>query len=148
MVPRAGRPAYAPTVAELDYAVLAEFATLADDGALTLVGAHRASFRVARCPTEQVLGVGGRVFVARREPPAVLSLGASTPGGDVPVVARWPVDPRTAVAVEGRLAVCFAVTLLAPVPAAGPYTLTLSVNGEQVRRLPFAVVDEGAGSPG
>ncbi len=135
-------------MAELDYAVLAEFATLADDGALTLVGAHRTSFRVARCPTEQVLGVGGRVFVARREPPAVLALGARTPGGDVPVVAQWSVDPRSGVAVEGRLAVCFAVTLLAPVPEAGPYALALSVNGDPVRRLPFVVVEDAGGSPG
>ena len=97
-----------------------------------------------RTPTEQVLGVGGRVFVARREPPAVLSLAASTPGGDVPVVAQWPVDPRSGTAVDGRLAVCFAVTLLAPVPAAGAYALTLSVNGEPARRLPFAVVDTSA----
>jgi len=131
-------------MAELDYAMVADFAKVEDDGALTLVGAHRATVRVAATPTQHVLYVAGRLFMARREPPALLSLGAVTPDGEVPVVAQWPVEPVGPLAEGGRLPVCFAVTLMAPVPAAGDYTLALSVNGDLVRRLLFVVVEVGA----
>ncbi len=136
-------------VAELDYAVLADFAVVTDDGSLTVVGAHRTTFRVAGAPTQHVVCVGGRLFLGRREPAAVLALGALTPDGEVPVVAQWPVEPRTgpspAATEGGRLPVCFAVTVLAPVPRVGAYALVLSVNGEVRRRLPFVVVDTAAG---
>jgi hypothetical protein len=128
-------------VAELEYAVLADFAAVDDQGALTVVGAHRAAFTVVGTPNQHVVCVGGRLFLARREPPALLSLGAVTPEGEVPVVAQWPVEARPGPLVDGRLAVSFAATLVAPVPAGGEYALTLSVNGELVRRLPFTVRD-------
>ena len=135
-------------VAELDYALLADFAVVTADGCLTAVGAHRSTFHVVGVPTQHVVCVGGRVFLGRREPAATLSLGALTPDGEVPEVARWAVEPRTgssAAGLEGgRVPVCFAVTLVAPVPRVGAYALVLSVNGEVLRRLPFDVVDTAA----
>lgn len=131
-------------MAELEYALLAEFAKVDDAGGLTLVGAHRAAYEVVGVPNQHVVCLAGRLFMGRREPAAMLSLGALTPEGEVPLVAQWAVEPRPAALENGRLPVCFAATLVAPVPAAGAYALSLSVNGELVRHLPFVVSDSTA----
>ncbi len=128
-------------VAEIEYAVLAQFASVAEDGTLTVVGAHRRIFEVAGVPGQHVLCVAGRVLLARREPPPVLSLGAMTPDGDVPVVARWPLEVPDVPMEDGRRPAAFAATLVAPVPSAGEYALTLHLDDDLLRTLPFTVVD-------
>jgi hypothetical protein len=132
-------------VAELDYAVLADYARVDGDGTLTVVGAHRTVVTVPALPAQQVLAVAGRVWMGRREPSARLTLGALTPHGDVGVVADWPLDPGPEQAEgSGRSSASFAVAVVAPVAVAGGYALVLSVNGEVVRHLAFSVVcDQG-----
>jgi hypothetical protein len=128
-------------MAELDYAVLADYARVDADGTLTVVGSHRAVVVVTAVPAQQVLAVAGRVWMGRREPSARLSLGALTPLGEVGVVADWALDPgQEQVEGAGRSSASFAVTVVAPVESTGGYALVLSVNGEVVRQLPFTVV--------
>jgi hypothetical protein len=128
-------------VAELDYAVLADYARVDGDGTLTVVGSHRAVVSVPALPAQHVLAVAGRVWMGRREPAARLSLGALTPQGDVGTVADWSLDPGLEQAEgSGRASASFAVTVVAPVEVIGAYALILSVNGEVARSLPFSVV--------
>lgn len=128
-------------MADIEYAVLAQFASVGEDGTLTVVGGHRSTFEVSSIPGQHVLCVAGRILLARREPPPMLSLGARTPDGDVPVVARWPLEVHDVPMEGGRRPVAFAATLVAPAPVTGEYTLTLLVNDDLVRTLPFTVVD-------
>ena len=129
-------------MAELDYAVRADFARVDGDGTLTVVGGHRTAVTVPGLPAQQALAVAGRLWMGRREPPAQLSLGATTPEGDVPVVASWVLEPGPEqVEGAGRHSASFAVTVVAPVTAAGPHSLVLSVNGEVARQLPFTVAE-------
>ncbi len=134
-------------MAEIEYAMLAQFASVAEDGSLTVVGGHRAVFEVAGVPGQHVLCVAGRVLLARREPPPTLSLGARTPDGDVPVVARWPLEVHDVPMEGGRRPAAFAATLVAPAPAQGEYALTLMINDDLVRTLPFTVVDSTVDAP-
>jgi hypothetical protein len=131
-------------MAELDYAVLADFARVDGDGTLTVVGAHRAVVVTAALPAQQVLSVAGRLWMGRREPPAQLSLGAVTPDGEIPVVADWSLEPGAEQA-EGssRWSASFAVTVVAPLAVTGSYALVLSVNGDVARTLPFSVSATG-----
>ena len=128
-------------MAEVDHAMLASSACVEADGSLTVVGGHRTVFEVVGVPGQHVLCVAGRLLVARREPPPTLGLAALTPRGEVPDVASWTVEVPRERTVEGRLPVSFAATLVAPAPSAGAYALVLSVNGDVVRTLPFAVLD-------
>lgn len=127
-------------MADIEYAVLAQFASVGEDGTLTVVGGHRSTFEVSSIPGQHVLCVAGRILLARREPPPMLSLGARTPDGDVPVVARWPLEVHDVPMEGGRRPVAFAATLVAPAPVTGEYALTLLVNDDLVRTLPFTVV--------
>ena len=130
-------------MAELDYAVLADFARVDGDGTLTVVGGHRTSVVVPDLPAQQVLAVAGRLWMGRREPPAQLVLGALTPEGEVPVVATWTLEPGPEqVEGSGRHSASFAVTVVAPVASTGGYALVLTVNGEVARQLPFTVLHE------
>ncbi|SDQ85835.1 hypothetical protein [Quadrisphaera sp. DSM 44207] len=131
-------------MAELDYAVLADFARVDGDGTLTVVGAHRAVVLAPALPAQQVLSVAGRVWMGRREPAAQLSLGAMTPDGDIPVVAEWLLEPGPEqLEGTGRSSASFAVTVVAPLPVPGGYGLVLSVNGDVARTLPFTVAASG-----
>ncbi len=100
-------------MAELDYAVLADFARVDGDGTLTVVGGHRAVVVPPALPAQQVLSVAGRLWMGRREPAAQLSLGALTPEGEIPVVAQWMLEPGAEQNEgTGRWSASFAVTVV------------------------------------
>ncbi|PWJ47847.1 hypothetical protein SAMN06264364_13420 [Quadrisphaera granulorum] len=130
-------------MAELDYALLADYARVDADGTLTAVGAHRTVIAVSQLPAQQVLAAAGRLWMGRREPAAHLSLSARTPEGDVGTISAWQVRPGLEQGeVPGRVSACFAVAVVAPLSSTGPHALVLSVNGEVVAELPFGVVVE------
>jgi hypothetical protein len=130
-------------VAELDYALLADYARVDADGTLTAIGAHRAVIAVGALPAQQVLAAAGRLWMGRREPAAHLELSARTPEGDVGTIAAWEVLPGLEQAdLPGRVSACFALAVVAPLSSTGAHVLVLSVNGEAVAELPFAVVVE------
>lgn len=128
-------------MAELDYALLADYARVDADGTLTAVGAHRTVIAVPQLPAQQVLAAAGRLWMGRREPAAWLELSARTPEGDVGTISAWEVRPGLEQG-EGRVSACFAVAVVAPLSTTGPHALVLSVNDEVVAELPFGVVVE------
>ncbi len=130
-------------MAELDYALLADYARVDADGTLTLVGGHRTTIAVPGLPAQQVLAVAGRLWMGRREPAAQLALSARTPEGDVGTISAWPVRPGLEQGdAPGRVSAAFAIAVVAPLTSTGPHDLVLSVNDEAVAQLPFAVVVE------
>lgn len=131
-------------MAELDHALLADYARVDADGTLTVVGGHRTTIAVPALPAQQVLAVAGRLWMGRREPAAQLALAARTPEGDVGTISAWPVRPGLEQGeVPGRVSAAFAIAVVAPLVAPGPHALVLSVNGDPVAELAFGVVVEG-----
>ncbi|TNM69170.1 hypothetical protein FHN55_05165 [Streptomyces sp. NP160] len=130
-------------MAELDYALLADYARVDADGTLTAVGAHRTVIAVPQLPAQQVLAAAGRLWMGRREPAAWLELSARTPEGDVGTISAWEVRPGLEQSeASGRVSACFAVAVVAPLSSAGAHALVLSVNDAVVAELPFGVVVE------
>ncbi|MEH3076774.1 MAG: hypothetical protein PGN11_08825 [Quadrisphaera sp.] len=130
-------------MADLDYALLADYARVDADGTLTAVGAHRAVIAVPQLPAQQVLAAAGRLWMGRREPAAWLELSARTPEGDVGTISAWEVQPGLEQGeAQGRVSACFALAVVAPLSSTGPHALVLSVNDVVVAELSFGVVVE------
>jgi hypothetical protein len=124
-------------VAELDFAVLAEFAK-AEAGGLVVVGGGFGRVRAARLPAAQTIGVGYRVFLEPGEE-AVARVSIAGPEGSFRVGVESSIAPIEEPPVEGRLAAIQAAQLTLPLPAVGLYEVVIEINDVQVKRMVFEV---------
>lgn len=123
-------------MAELDYAYLAEYATV-QSGRLTAVGASFTHLALQSFDAPIPLAVAGRIRAAEGTDQVELEIEISGPGefvtrADFTVAASEDARPY-----KGRVGIVFAANTLLPVLGTGLYEVRLSLDGEEVRLLAF-----------
>ena len=125
-------------MAELDYAYLADFASI-EGGRLTAVGASFTHMMVSALPSQASFAVAGRV----RAP-------EGTPGFDLRLVITGPeqawglslsgyIEANDSLPYDGKIGMLFAARLNVALTTRGVHAVEVHVNDEHVRTLKFAV---------
>lgn len=124
---------------ELDYAFLAEYATV-KDGSLTTVGGSYTHVVVDALPTDHLLSLAGRVRASEDVEPFKVSLTIEAPEGAYRIGMDTTLS-RSASSrpYDGKVGILFAATTLMPLPSEGLYWVTVMLEDEPVRRLGFSV---------
>ena len=127
-------------MAELDYAFLADYATV-QDGKLTAVGASFVQLR-APLPFVRAVTVAGRIRTPKHTPDVELSAEFETPG-DTPVF-RSSTTLSHAVSSQryaDKVGILFVVTQQLRFTEPGLCAVRLRLDGQDVRTLKFEVGD-------
>lgn len=127
---------YALSVAELDYAFLAEFAKV-DRGLLTVMGASYTHVFFPKLPVTHMLYVAGRIRADVDEAP-ILSLKATSPGKRYEINFEMvPTGLGELRPYNGEVGILFAVAGPIPLIEAGLYQVYIDLDGVKVRTLAF-----------
>lgn len=129
-------------MADLDYAFIADFAKVESNGTLTAVGASWTHLRARSIPSSHRMAVAGRVRARVDEGPVTIRIDLAGPEGSFRLAADAPLQPVLGVQSygDGYIGLLFALDVQVPLPKHGLYTIMISVNGEESRRLAFDVV--------
>lgn len=127
-------------MAELDYAYLADFATV-QEGKLSAIGASFTHIAAVTFPSALQTSIAGRVRTSLNEGPIALGVKITPPGGEYEIEFSGMLSPGDTIRpyAGDRLGVLFAFNAGIPLPSAGLYEVTLSIEGQTVRRLAFDV---------
>ncbi|MGA8245722.1 MAG: hypothetical protein WB797_02365 [Nocardioides sp.] len=125
-------------MAELDYAFLANYATV-ESGKLTAVGASWTFMGVPAFPQAARMAVAGRVRGRMDEPPIDLTVELVGPEDGFRIAATGQLAPAATTRPygDGMVGHLFAVDMAVLLPQAGLYEVFVTINGEQARRLAF-----------
>lgn len=127
---------------ELDYAYLAEFVN-SERGRLTAVNASFTEVAAQGFPVSMSLGVAGRIRRQEGESDPELEIQIRTPGEgtdlDLSIVLSSEYE---AVTYDRKVANVFAVNGPLVFTEPGLVEVLLSINGTQVRRLAFEVLEQ------
>ncbi|MGO9100108.1 MAG: DUF6941 family protein [Mycobacterium sp.] len=126
-------------MAELDYAFIAEYAKV-EAGKLTAVGASYIDIRPPALPAQHMVFVAGRI----RAPEDTESIGLRiriNPPGNVNIILDGAVGvgadiPR----YDGKVAVLFAASAAVALVTEGLCEIFVDIDGEEQRRLAFAII--------
>jgi len=119
---------------ELDYAYLAEYATVNPSGTLTAVGASFTKLVAPALPAQQLIAIAGRIRVPATWPVAI-DLKISIEGPLASTSPEWvtprmeldaTVPPGSGMAYEDRVGVLFAVMTVFPVLGHGLYQVAIA----------------------
>lgn len=132
----------APELPSLDYAFLADFATVNPQGTLTAVGASFTYMQThgETLPLARQIAIAGRLRIAEGTPPVEVTFTFKGPGEEAPelkidmVATHGEERPY-----EGRVGILFAVNTPVPIMSAGLHRIWISIDGEVVRMLAFTV---------
>lgn len=129
-----------PSAPDLDYAFLAEFASIAE-GKLMVVGGSFTHVTVPNLNRGHLLAVAGRVRAEQDTPPIKLGIEFEAPaGGGFKISSESDILPGPASRpYNGKVGILFTLSTVIPLPIEGLYTVNLSLNGDHVRRLAFDV---------
>lgn len=128
-------------MAELDYAFLAEYAQVDPTGKLTAVGASFTRVTPAGMPAAQLFFVAGRVRAREDEGPVALHVEITAPDKQLTIGLDSQLTAGPAVMpYDGKVGLLFAIGTVLPLNRPGLYWVTVSLDGEEVRRLAFDVV--------
>lgn len=130
-----------PVMATLDYAFLADYAKVDANGTLTAVGASWTNLQTPSLPTQHRMSIAGRVRAKLAEGPVDLRIQIQGPEDvfHLGMDAQLEAGPDARPYGDGNIGHLFAVDMQVPLPKAGLYTVTLSVDGKPVRDLKFDV---------
>lgn len=125
------------TLPDLDYAYLAEFASV-QEGRLTAVGASFTYYRVPALPVIMSFAVAGRVRAAAGSGPVDLGLALLWPGMEAEVRIDMPLDTFPAERpYQDKVGRMFAATMQVPISEAGLVKVRVFIEGSVVRELAF-----------
>lgn len=131
-------------MAELDYAFLADHASITPQGTLNALGASFTFLRAGGLPIAHRMGVAGRVRGHMDEPPIGLKIELEGPEGTPVTSASADLvpgdDPKPY--GEGILGHLFAMDVNIALVSAGMYWVKIALNGQEVRKLGFEVMIE------
>ena len=123
--------------AELDYAFLAQWARINNDGTLTAIDASFLRV-IAALGTLFPLAVAGRVRFTGEPHAAELMIEFDGGGATMSYSATITADENTSYG-DGRRHALFALTTQIPVVTEGDYRVNLRLDGDLVRELLFTV---------
>jgi hypothetical protein len=124
---------------ELDYAYLAEYATV-QDGKITAVGASFTHVTVGSLPGNFPVTIAGRIRASEDVRGVDVAVEVIPPSNDFAfnldghINVVEPLRPY-----EGKLGLLFALNLIVPLSTTGLYVINFLVDGELARRLAFDV---------
>ncbi|WP_156044074.1 hypothetical protein [Cellulomonas sp. HZM] len=124
-------------MAKLDYAYLADYATV-QDGKLTAVGASFTHVIAPAFPIAWPVSIAGRLTAPQDAPK--MELGVSIVGPNEVYEINTTMQLGDAVDVRpyrGKVGRLFAVTTMLPLVEAGLYVVNIALDGTHVRRLAF-----------
>lgn len=125
-------------MAELDYAFVADYATISD-GKLSVIGGSFVELTVPAFPSAQSIAVVGRLRAKEDFEPFALTLEFRLPGGDEFEVTAT-IEPRNVDHVyDGKSAVLFCINQGLRFDAQGLVEVNLAVDGRHARTLKFDV---------
>jgi hypothetical protein len=125
-------------VADLDYAYLADYAVV-QGGKLTAVGASFTHVSIVQLGATFGLSIAGRVRAPEHVAAARLSFHIAAPDDLYVIDAEADIGGDEARPYRGRVGLLFAATTVVSLIAEGLYTIDISVDGTQQRRLAFEV---------
>jgi hypothetical protein len=127
------------SVAELDYAFIAEYAKVEPGGKLTTVGASYTHLIVSAVPAQHLLAVAGRIRAAENELPDV-TVSIVSPGGRFKISLELSMSDASGIRpYDGKIGILFAANTLVPLLEPGLYEVFIAVDGQEARRLAFDV---------
>jgi hypothetical protein len=129
-------------MAELDLALLAEYAKVDQVGLLTIVGGGFDRLQVSTVGqgTMQQLYTVLRFRLSESEPPAPfeVKIRPADASYEIGLTGSATKNPG-ARPVDGYVHFAIAVGMFVPLPVAGRYVVEVQLDGESVRELPFVV---------
>lgn len=126
-------------MAELDYAFLADYATVAE-GRLTAVGGSFTHLFSSNLPASITFSVAGRIRLLEDEPPPELEVSMHAPKSNANVNVSGILAPgRDAIAYDGKVGLLFALSAQLLIAYEELVEIKIRINGEEVRRLAFDV---------
>ncbi|MFC0314466.1 DUF6941 family protein [Gordonia phosphorivorans] len=127
---------------ELDYAFLADYATITD-GKITAVGASFIDMKVPSTPFAVSLCVAGRVRADEGFAPFDMALSFDLPGDSPVFTINGTIDSSmTDHVYDGKSAVLFCISQPLAILEPGLVTLTITLNEDVVRVLKFEVITD------
>lgn len=130
---------------ELDYAFLADYATVAGDR-LTAVGASFTRLTAVSVPTQIPFSLAARVRASADDEDFPLEVRVTSPDEQLDISTEFTVSPSDAKHPYGddrRVGVLITLSLNLPMPSFGLYTVRLLIKGREVRDLKFQLLPEG-----
>lgn len=129
-------------MAELDYAYLADYATVAE-GKITAVGASFTHMFVSEFPYVAQFAIAGRIRIAADEEAPELSvhIRAEDNRQDMEVSGQAPENPN-AIVYDGKIGILFTMDVGMELRVPELVTVDLSLNGEHARRLAFQLTTQ------
>ena len=127
------------SVAELDYAFLAEYARVDPSGSLTSVGASYTHVGIPMTPTQHLLSVAGRIRITTESPSVLLRVVMRDAAKTMSVSYETTLEPVPGARVYAgnKLGILFALNTLMPIIELGSYEVVLELDDVEVRRLYF-----------
>lgn len=126
-------------MAELDYAFLADYATI-QEGRLTSVGASFTHVFVPQLPTGLDFAVAGRIRVREGEEPPELELRFSAERSNVNMAVNGVIQPSpNTLPYDGKIGILFTLKAGVQIAYEELVVVEVFVNGEFERRLAFQV---------
>lgn len=124
-------------MAELDYAYLADYATVAE-GKITAVGASFTHMSVEEFPFLAQFAIAGRIRIKEDEeaPELAVSIRAEKNQQNMEVSGQAPHN-LDAIVYDGKIGILFTMDVAMELKAPELVNVDVSVNGEQVRSLAF-----------
>ncbi|AXK88622.1 hypothetical protein SAMN05421776_12331 [Nocardia farcinica] len=128
-------------MAELDYAFVADFATV-EGGKLTAVGASYTMVAVSTFPVQHAFAVAGRVRAPEETETIEVSITVKPPREAPEVIMRGTLlSHRNHVTVyDGKIGIVFAAQNVIQLTGPGLVEVFVDVDGQRERRLAFEVL--------
>lgn len=128
--------------AQLDFALVAQFAKLEPGGLLTVVGATVDGIGTEEVPTQAALTVVVRILVGQEERSAAVPVALSFrgPSGDSLITLSTEFTPEPDLRpVAGQVGAILIANAMLPLPEYGSYELQVRLSDELVKSLPLDV---------
>ncbi len=127
-------------MAELDYAYLADYATV-QDGKISAIGASFTHVRPPELPFLFSSAVAGRIRTSVSEGPVALAVEVRPPNEEFEFEVSGMISPGPDVRTyaDGNIGLLFTLAMQLTLPASGLYVVNVKLEGEVARRLAFDV---------
>jgi len=124
--------------AELDYAYLADYATV-ENGKLTAVGASFTLLQVPTLPYNRTIAIAGRIRAPESTTHVPVQLIIAAPHQEWELSLGAEIVTDGSLPYDGKIGVLFAAVAAVTLTETGLYVVNIEIDGALARTLKFAV---------
>ncbi|MCD1285251.1 MULTISPECIES: hypothetical protein [unclassified Brevibacterium] len=129
-------------MAELDYAYLADYATVSE-GKITAVGASFTHMFTPSLPSQSNFSIAGRIRVMEQENPPEISIDVRAEKSQQHMEINGQIHPSPAsIVYDGKVGILFTLEVSMEMKHAELVTVDISLGGEKQRRLAFELTTQ------